>query len=154
MEQEIDPTQKGNYVFPFYLQSVPRGFTDIAVARHVHSVCTAVGPATTSQACVTACLASREPCAMKVSTQAPWRVVGRIRLPQGHRCHHQLWVVLKMTRALEMPPWHDAPLAVSYDVTGTIHTWKVNVRKDFDSLREKPQVRVLRTPPFLFEMSE
>lgn len=76
MEQEIDPTQKGNYVFPSYLQSAPRGFMDIAVARHAHSVCIAVGPATTSQACATACLASREPCAMKVSTQAPWRVVG------------------------------------------------------------------------------
>lgn len=83
MEQEIDPTQKGNYVFPFYLQSAPRGFTDTAVARHAHSVCTAAGPATTSQACVTACLASREPCAMKVSTQAPWRVMGRIKLPEA-----------------------------------------------------------------------
>lgn len=50
---------------PLVRESAPRGFTDTAVARHAHSVCTAAGPATTSQACVTACLASREPCAMK-----------------------------------------------------------------------------------------
>lgn len=82
MEQEINPTQKGNYEFPFYLQSAPQVFTGIAVARHVHSVCTAAAPATTSQACVTACLASLEHCAMKVSTQALWGALGRITLPE------------------------------------------------------------------------
>lgn len=55
-----------NCWFPFYFQSAPLVSMGIAAARHAHSVCTAVGPATTSQACVTACLASQVPSAMKV----------------------------------------------------------------------------------------
>lgn len=64
----------------------------IAAARRVHSVCTAVGPATTSQACVTACLASQAPSAMKVGCAGfgrntwwwarPMQPV--LRLPKGH----------------------------------------------------------------------
>lgn len=50
---------------PLARESAPRAFMDTAVARHAHSVCTAVDHATTSQACVTACLASLAPCAMK-----------------------------------------------------------------------------------------
>lgn len=38
----------------------------IAAARHARSVCTAAGPATTSRACVTVCLVSQAPSAMKV----------------------------------------------------------------------------------------
>lgn len=58
--------RKDNCQFPFLFQSVPLVFMGIAVARHAHSVCTAVGHATTSPAYVTACLASQEPSAMKV----------------------------------------------------------------------------------------
>jgi hypothetical protein len=65
----------------FYLQSAPPVFMDIAVARPARSVCTAVGPATTSRACVTAYLASPVPCAMKVNTRAPGRAMGKVKLP-------------------------------------------------------------------------
>lgn len=58
--------RKDNCRFPFLFQSVPLVSMGIAVARRARSVCTAVGPATTSLACVTACLASQEPSAMKV----------------------------------------------------------------------------------------
>lgn len=50
---------------PLARESAPPVFMDIAVARPARSVCTAVGPATTSRACVTAYLASPVPCAMK-----------------------------------------------------------------------------------------
>lgn len=46
-------------------ESAPLVFMGIAAARHARSACIAVGPATTSQACVTACLASQVPSAMK-----------------------------------------------------------------------------------------
>lgn len=50
---------------PLVRESAPLVFMGIAAARHAHNVCTAVGPATTSQACVTAYLASLAPSAMK-----------------------------------------------------------------------------------------
>lgn len=61
--------RKDNCRFPFLFQSVPLVSMGIAVARRARSACTAVGPATTSPACVTACLASQEPSAMKVKAQ-------------------------------------------------------------------------------------
>lgn len=53
-------------VCPLWFQSVRRGSTDTAAARPAPSACTAVALATTSLACVTACLDSLEPSAMKV----------------------------------------------------------------------------------------
>lgn len=50
---------------PLARESARRGFTDTAAARPARSACTAVAPATTSLACVTACLDSQEPSAMK-----------------------------------------------------------------------------------------
>lgn len=50
---------------PLVRESAPLVSMGIAAARHAHNVCTAVGPATTSRACVTAYLASQVPSAMK-----------------------------------------------------------------------------------------
>lgn len=66
-------------VCPFWFQSAHQGSTDTAAARPAPSACTAVAPATTSLAYVTACLDLQEPSAMKVqlASKTPWDALAK-----------------------------------------------------------------------------